>query len=115
MPALGLGVQTARKRLDDLSLSVALADRTLAKGIEQLEQGQIAYARGSFLYVYQKGLAAGAFMMAATFDPDELKRLPVMGMPGDKDEARLWYERARDLGHPEANGLLRRLEQSVRY
>jgi hypothetical protein len=48
-------------------------------------------------------------MMAATFDPHELKRLKAIGFAPNPELARVWYERAHDLGHPEAGRRLRRL------
>jgi TIR domain len=107
--ALALGLQTPKKRIDDLSVTLAIADRTLARGKKLLEEGQVAPARGCFLYVYQKGLAAGAFMMATTFDPQEMKQPWALGIRPDPEQARLWYERARELRHPQADERLQRL------
>ena len=41
-------------------------------------------------------------MLASTFDPGELSRLRVQGVQANPAEARKWYERARELGAPEA-------------
>jgi TPR repeat protein len=57
----------------------------------------------------EAGLAAGAIKMAATFDPAELARLDVVGVAPDRAEARRWYERARELGAPEAEDRLARI------
>jgi hypothetical protein len=38
----------------------------------------------------------------STYDPLILKRIGALGMTADPDLARTWYERARDLGSPEA-------------
>jgi TPR repeat protein len=86
----------------------------LKNGMAALEQGHIAPARGFFERVYWKGLAAGAFMMAVTFDPDEMKHPSVVGLDPDPDQARVWYERARDLGHPDADRRLQRLGRQAR-
>ena len=47
--------------------------------------------------------------LAATYDPSELARLQVQGIAPDPAEARKWYERARELGAPEAEERLARL------
>ena len=48
--------------------------------------------------------------LAATYDPAELPKLPVIGLKPDVQAARTWYEKARELGAPEAAERLRRLE-----
>jgi hypothetical protein len=45
-------------------------------------------------------VAAGATLLATTYDPIELQRLKVVGLVGDRNEALKWYERARELGAP---------------
>jgi len=47
--------------------------------------------------------------LAETYDPDELSHLRVRGMQPDVAAARRWYERALQLGAPEADARLRRL------
>jgi TPR repeat protein len=47
--------------------------------------------------------------VAASYDPSELGRLQVQGVVPDRAEARKWYERARELGAPEAEERLARL------
>jgi TPR repeat protein len=74
-----------------------------------MEQGGVAVARQFFLRAAQAGLARGAFLLAGTYDPRELKRLGVQGVQPNIAEARKWYEKARDLGEPEAEERLARL------
>jgi TPR repeat protein len=45
----------------------------------------------------------------ATYDPNELSRLGVLGLQPDVEAARKWYEKARQLGASEAEERLRRL------
>jgi len=45
--------------------------------------------------------------MGATYDPDVLAKRFVRGIGADLEEARTWYEKARELGSPEGP---RRLE-----
>jgi hypothetical protein len=47
--------------------------------------------------------------MGATFDPAFLDRADPRAARGDPAEARVWYERARDLGEVEAERWLKSL------
>jgi hypothetical protein len=48
--------------------------------------------------------------MGGTYDPLELPRTnSLVGISPDRNEARKWYERARDLGAQEADDRLARL------
>jgi TPR repeat protein len=85
------------------------AERLVARGERELEQGQVAVARQFLLRAAQAGLARGALLLAATYDPRELARWRVQGVQPNLDEARKWYERARELGAPEAEERLARL------
>jgi len=83
--------------------------RLVKKGDEQLADGGIAQARLLYERAAEAGLAQGAMSMAATYDPIELQRLGTRGLKPDREEARRWYERARQLGAAEAEQRLRRL------
>jgi hypothetical protein len=82
------------------------------RALEFLRKGQDAYAAGNVAAArlfYERaadlGLIQGALALAATFDPDELARLQVLGgVKPDPAAARRWYERARELGASEAEG-----------
>jgi hypothetical protein len=87
----------------------ARAERDLMLGGRHLEQGSIDAARSFFRRAAEAGLAAGALKMAATYDPAELARLEAVAVIPDRNKARKWYERARELGAPEAAERLRRL------
>lgn len=89
----------------------ARAERFLALGGRHLEQGNISAARMFFLRAAEAGLAAGALKMAATYDPAELARLETLAVTPDRDKARKWYEKARELGAPEADERLVRLDR----
>lgn len=85
------------------------AERMVSQGLRHQEQGNIGAARLFFQRAAEAGLALGAIRLAATFDPVELARLNVQGVRPDRDEARRWYERARELGATEADERLARL------
>jgi hypothetical protein len=87
------------------------AMRLLKRGHEQLAEGGIAQARLLYERAADAGLALGAMAMAATYDAIELQSLGVRGLKPDREAARRWYERAAQLGAPEAELRLRRLRQ----
>ena len=80
-----------------------------AKGLEQLERGNVYAARKFFERAAEIGLAQSAVALAGTYDPDELAKLRVVGLQPDVEAARKWYEKARELGAAEAADRLRRL------
>lgn len=78
------------------------AEKLIQRGEQELANGNVAQARAFFTRAADTGLARGALMLASTFDPGELSRLKVQGVQANPAEARKWYERARELGAPEA-------------
>jgi TPR repeat protein len=84
------------------------AVRMLNKGQQFLSQGNIVVARAYFARAADLGSPVAALRLAETHDPKEPGYL-VYGLRRDPSEARKWYERAVELGVPEANGKLRRL------
>jgi hypothetical protein len=80
-----------------------------AKGMEQIERGNIFAARKFFERATEAGLAQSAIALASTYDPDELSKLKVIGLQPNPEEARKWYEKARELGAQEAAARLQRL------
>ena len=87
----------------------ARAEKLVVQGERYLVQGNVALAREFYRRAADAGLAQAAIRLAATFDPGELGRLQVQGVVPDRNEARKWYERARELGAPEAEERLARL------
>ena len=79
------------------------------RGNDQIAHGNIAAARLYYQRAADAGVAQAALALASTYDPDELDRLRVVGIKPDQDLARRWYERARELGAPEAERRLKRL------
>jgi TPR repeat protein len=74
----------------------------LEQGKQFITIGDLAAARTVLQRVADADVAAGALALAETYDPAELAKLGVRGLQGDADQARHWYERARDLGADEA-------------
>jgi TPR repeat protein len=88
------------------------AEKLMAQGERQLQQGSIVLAREFFRRAADAGFAPAAIRLASTYDPGELSRLGVKGVVPDRAEAKKWYERARELGAPEAEERLARLGDS---
>jgi len=81
-------------------------------GVELMTYGEVTAARVMFQRVAEAGEGAGAFALAETYDPLVLEglRLRERIMP-DVALARTWYERAENLGSPEAQERISRLAQ----
>ena len=86
------------------------AEQLVQRGDGFWKQGNFAAARQFFRRAADMGLAAGALRMGATYDPVELRGLNVVGLNSDAKEAAQWYERARELGAPEAGARLSRFQ-----
>jgi TPR repeat protein len=85
------------------------AEKLIGRGEGHLQEGNVALARQFFLRAAEAGLARGAMLLAGTYDPAELARLRVQGVQPNPALARKWYERARELGAPEAEERLTNL------
>jgi hypothetical protein len=74
----------------------------LKQGEQFISAGDLVTARTLFRRAAEAGDAAGALAMGATYDPVVLAKLGVRGLAPDIDQARSWYEKARDFGSAEA-------------
>jgi TPR repeat protein len=81
-------------------------------GVDLMTWGEVTKARMLFQRVAEAGEATGAFALAETYDPLVLMLMELREevMP-DLALAHTWYERARDLGSPEARDRISRLAQ----
>jgi len=77
---------------------------TLGNGL--LKTGDIASARLYFERAAETGNAHAAYLVGRTYNAGFLSALGVRGMLGDPDTAVRWYQRARDLGDPDATRVL---------
>jgi TPR repeat protein len=73
----------------------------LERGRALFDAGDLASARLFFRRAANAGDASAALAMGATYDPDILSKRFIRGIEADPEEARRWYERARELGSPE--------------
>jgi TPR repeat protein len=79
----------------------ALAD-LVRNGDRLLNRGDVMAARALYEKAAAMGSAQAALALGATYDPRRLWSLGVFGTVGNKERARRWYQRAAELGHPEA-------------
>jgi len=82
------------------------------RGRTLFEAGDLAAARLFFRRAASAGDAAAALAMGATYDPAVLSNRILRGIGADPEEARVWYEKARELGSPEGP---RRLEMLLAH
>jgi TPR repeat protein len=85
------------------------ATRLVGRGDQMMQEGDVAGARLFYERAVDIGFAKAAIALAETYDPGELGRWPVRGLQPNVELARQWYERALQLGAPEAGERLRRL------
>jgi hypothetical protein len=74
-----------------------------------LKDGDILSARLLLKRAASAGNAQAALKLGMTFDPVFLSERGVVGFAPDVEQARVWYERAEELGSTEASGRLERL------
>jgi TPR repeat protein len=70
----------------------------LVRGERMLKDGDVATARLFFARAAEAGEARGALGMARSFDHTELRKLTVLGLRPNPEEAARWYAKAQDLG-----------------
>jgi hypothetical protein len=101
-PTQAKPVNLAERELDPEDIKLLLQ-----KGEQYVAAGDVVTARQVFRRAAEAGNATAALAMGATFDPTVLAQLGTVGISGDTDKAREWYERAKSFGSPDAG---RRLE-----
>jgi hypothetical protein len=99
-PAAPQGARLSEPAITDLVRS----------GDRLLNRGDVAAARALYEKAAAMGSAHAALALGSTYDPRRLWSLGVFGTVGNKERARQWYQRAADLGHPDANDRIRALK-----
>jgi TPR repeat protein len=94
-------LEPVKPKIDDTA-----AKDLMAKADGLLENGDIIAARAVYQRAAELGSGSAALTLGATYDPNRLWSLGVLGMVGNKERARQWYSRASELGHPEAKARL---------
>src|SRR5262249_33745908 len=86
----------------------------LNRGQELMRHGDLAAARLVLRHAADAKNAEAALTLGATYDPIILRELRVYGLSADVGMARTWYEKAKELGSPEAARRLDKLGHQVR-
>ncbi len=76
--------------------------------------GDIASARLLLRRAAEAGDYRAALALGATYDPVALEKLGVRGALADVAMARMWYDRARELGAPDAQSRIEMLANRAR-
>jgi hypothetical protein len=105
-PQVLAAVQSPARLLDKEQLA-----NLLKKGRYLLSIGDIAPARLLLERAADAHDASAAFDLAGTYDPAVLTRSRVSGITPDLAMARMWYEKALNLGHSEAQQRLAQLQK----
>jgi hypothetical protein len=82
----------------------------IEQGKRFFEMGDLGAARILFVRAAKAGDAAAAVAMGMTYDPVALAGRGIRGVAADPDQARAWYERAKDMSSSDGP---RRLEMSA--
>jgi TPR repeat protein len=107
-PATG-STQTPASLGPSMAREVENARAMMRKGDENMQSGKIAVARLFYKSAAESGYAPAALALGATYDGRRLAQWKVVGQQADPAQARKWYEKARELGAPEAELRLREL------
>jgi len=112
-----MSAKTADSRARAIETAAELFQRQgyAATGLSQIIE-ESGSPKGSFYFNFPGGkqqLAEAALALAATYDPFVLRELKVYGFTPDAAMARVWYEKARDLGSPAAPRRLEMLTQGT--
>jgi TPR repeat protein len=73
-----------------------------SRGEQLIAVGDVVGARLLFLRAAEGGDVRSAFAMGASYDPDALKTLGIVGVVADVALAREWYAKASSLGSRDA-------------
>jgi colicin import membrane protein len=96
--AKALAEQETRRRTLGLTVTPEDGARFLARGRALLTTGDVTSARLFLERASNAGLADAAMELAETYDPATVTRFNVVGLAGDREQARAWYMRAQALG-----------------
>jgi TPR repeat protein len=88
------------------TIGEATARDLVARADRLLEKGDIVGARAIYQRAAELGDASAALALGATYDPNRLWSLGALGLAGNKERAKQWYQRASELGHREAKARL---------
>ena len=103
---------TQRETTPDKILGSPAQIDALVKGAQRsVAAGDFDTARRLFREASDAGNAAASLALAASYDPIVLSRLDARGVDSDINQARRWYQVAKDRGAPDADRRLKALPE----
>ena len=99
----------AQRKLDQEEIAILLK-----RGKDLIANGDLAAARLVLQRAANANDAEAALALGATYDPYVLRALKVYGFKADPDMARVWYEKASELGSAAAPRRLEMLTSGMR-
>jgi hypothetical protein len=103
-PATGSAAPVASRQIDPKEIAALLK-----RAEELVSTGDLPAARLLLLRIAEAHNARAAFELAATYDPNVIKRLASIGAAPNPALARTWYQRAQDWGLSDASTRLHTL------
>jgi hypothetical protein len=108
-PTSGVVAPSAEPAVNS-ALTIAEIKAVLARGDDAFRKGDLTSARLYYLRAFAVGDGRGALGIGASYDRFFLRRFHLWTERADPAEARLWYLRAHNLGTPEAETRLSKLD-----
>lgn len=93
-------------KMRDIELDEPAQIALIRRGQDYLKMGNIAQARLAFQWATDAGNGTAALYLGDTYDPQRLAALGAVGIIGELGQSVHWYERADELGAPEAKSRL---------
>jgi Bacterial SH3 domain len=84
-------------------------DDLIKHGQKMVEVGYLAGARAYFRRAVEAGSGEAALLLGACYDPAFIEKIGAQGIEPDLKEARIWYQRAKQLGVADADAKLAQL------
>jgi TPR repeat protein len=109
MAAPPIAPPPAQRKLDQEEIAVLLK-----RGKDLIANGDLAAARLVLQRAAEANDAEAVLALGATYDPFVLRALKVYGFKADPVMARVWYEKARELGSAAAPRRLEMLTSGMR-
>jgi hypothetical protein len=88
-------------------------DNLISHGQRMVDLGYFAGARAFFKRAAEAGSGEAALALGTTYDPALIAEIGAQGIEPEPREARIWYERAKDLGAQDAEAKLKALESAT--
>jgi hypothetical protein len=85
----------------------------IAHGQKMIEVGYFAGARAYFKRAAEAGSGDAALLLGATYDPEFIDKIGAHGIKPDLNEARNWYDRAKQIGVEGAEAKLKALKEDA--